>query len=185
MACRYVEVLSMLKEIKKLTRKRRKRQRGYSLIELVIVLVVTGIVLITTMPFFKASVKSYVNIRAGKTLQQAARIAFNRFLAELKLIESSLDIDYGYENEIRFDLPSQSNINYRLNGGILERMGKKLIDGVQTFQLRYFRENGSEKSPGFSYDSDIWRIYVKLVVGDEITALILEGNITPRNIHFD
>lgn len=158
-------------------------ERGLTIVEFVIVTVVTGIVMVSVLPFFRVNVDSYVSIRKGKDLQQMARIGFNRMMAEMKLIESSLDIDYGYSDEIRFDIPTQNNINYELDNYVLEREGEKLVEGVQSLQFRYFRENGTEKGAGFWWDSDVWRVHVTMIVGDGSTNMTLQGQVSPRNIH--
>lgn len=158
-------------------------EAGLTIVEFVVVTVVTGVLVVTVLPFFRVNVDSYINIRKGKDLHQMARIGFNRMMAEMKLIEGSLEIDYGYSDEIRFDIPTQNNINYELDNYVLEREGEKLIEGVQSLQFRYYREDGTQKSSGFWWDSDVWRIHVTMVVGDGSSNITLQGQVSPRNIH--
>lgn len=158
-------------------------ENGFSLIEFIVITVIIGIITVTTLPFIRGSVEAYVNVRAGKELVQAARIGFNRMLAEMRMIGSSAEIDYGYSNEIRFDLPTQSNINYEWEDGLLKREGEKLVEGVQNFRFRYYRSDGTEKSPGFWYSSEIWRIDIEMTVGDGTKNIVIEGQVSPRNFH--
>ena len=160
-----------------------RKREGFTLIEFVVVTVVTGLIVVTTVPFFKIGVESYLRIRAGKDIQQMGRIGFNRMIAEMKLIEASLDIDYGYSNSIRFDIPNQNNINYDFESGALAREGEILVQGVQSFQLTYFRADGSQKSSGFWYDSDVWRVHIEMEVGDGDNNMVFKGQVSPRNIH--
>ncbi len=158
-------------------------ETGLSLIEFVVVTLVIGIITATSLPFIRGSVNAYVNVRAGKELVQSARIGFSRMLAEMRMIEGSMEIDYGYSNEIRFDLPNQSNINYEWEYGLLKREGQKLVEGVQDFSFTYYKSDGSEKSPGFWYTDDVWRIEVEMTVGDGTNNIVIKGQVSPRNFH--
>ena len=173
----------MLQRIKRFIERWNSDQRGFSLIEFVVITIIVGIITVTMLPFIRGSVESYVNVRAGKELVQAARIGFGRMLAEMRMIENSAEIDYGYSNEIRFDLPGQSNINYEWEDGLLKREGAKLVEGVQNLQFKYHRSDGTEKSPGFWYDTDVWRIDISMTVGDGTKNILIEGQVSPRNFH--
>lgn len=145
--------------------------------------VIMGILMVTILPFFKVSVNAYVQVRAGKDSVQAARIGFNRMMAEMRLIEDSDEIDCGYSYEIRFDLPTQNNINYTFEDGMLKREGEKLVEGVQSLVIQYYRANGSQKSSGFWYDDDVWRIQIIMVAGDGTNNITMRGQVSPRNFH--
>ncbi len=161
-----------------------RSERGWTLIELVVVIVVTGILAVTTLPLFRAGIDSYIYTRAGKDILQSSRIGFKRMMAEMRMIEASLEIDWGTSTQIRFDLPSQSNITYRYQNGRLERDGEKLVNYVQGFVIRYYKEDGSEKSSPFWSDSDVWRIQLEMEVGDGDDNLVLRAQVSPRNIHY-
>jgi len=157
-------------------------EEGFTLIELVVVIVITGILAVTALPFFKVGVDSYIRTRAGKDILQSARIGLNRMMAEMKMIDASQDIDLGYNSQIQFDLPSTSNITYRFQNGRLERNGKKLVEYVQNFVIRYYKQDGSQRSTPFASVSDVWRIQVEMEVGDGTTDLVLTAQVSPRNI---
>ncbi len=155
-----------------------------TLMELVVVIVVMGVVAITTVPFFRVNVDSYLSVRGGKDALQSARIGYNRMMNELKMLENSLNIDNGYSHKFRFDLPQQNNINYTFDSGVLTREGQVLVSGVQSFVVKYYKEDGSMKSTPFFYDSDVWRIKIEMEVGDGTDNFYLQGQVSPRNIHF-
>ena len=162
-----------------------KGSAGLTLVELVIVIAVMGIIILATTPFFKMHVKSYVSVSEGKDLMQSARIGFNRMIVEMRMIEAAIEIDEGHSHKIQFDLPHQNNINYTFESGQLKREGIKLIHGVQSFVIRYYRADGTLKNTPFSYDSDVWRIEVEMEVGDGEDNLVLHRQVTPRNIHYN
>ena len=156
-----------------------------TLMELVVVIVVMGVVSITTVPFFRVNVDSYISVRGGKDALQSARIGYNRMMNEIKMLEASLDIDNGYSNKFQFDLPHQSNINYTYESGTLTREGQVLVSGVRSFVVKYYKEDGSLKNTPFFYDSDVWRIKIEMEVGDGTDNFYLQGQVSPRNVHFN
>ncbi len=163
----------------------KRRDAGFSLIELVVGIAVAGIVMAAVLPFFRANVGSYIRVRAGKDMMQSARIGFNRMLAEMNEITSSIEIDYGYSTQIQFDTPDENNINYAYTSGQLKREGVRLVNGVRSFQITYYLENGSVKGTPFSSDSDVWRIRIQMEVGDDQNKMLLRAEVSPRNIHYD
>jgi hypothetical protein len=159
---------------------------GFTIMELVITLVVSAIILTAVLPFFKVSVDSYTNARMGKDILQSARIGWNRMLTEMKAIVGSTEIDKAYSDQIQFDLPGETNINYVYNHTYkqLEREGEKMIWGVQSFALTYYNKDGNQISTPFTARNDVWRIKVRMEVGYEDQILVLtETNISPRNFY--
>ena len=172
-----------MQQIKKITRAL-IADRGFTIMELVIVLVVMGIIFTAIMPYFQVNVDNYTNARFGKDLLQSTRIGWNRMMEELKEMEGPEEIDRGEDTAIQFDIPGNSNINYDYNSTYkqLEREGVKLIWGVQSFNIEYYDKNGSLISTPFSNRSDVWRLKIQMEVGygDQI-IVFTEGQICPRN----
>jgi hypothetical protein len=104
-------------------------------------------------------------------------------MAEMRLIETSGMIDYGYSDEIQFDLPGENNITYQFSGGQLLRESKILVDGVRNFTISYYKADGSQKATPFWWENDIWRIRVEMEVGDDESQMILTGQVSPRKFH--
>ncbi|MCK5145888.1 type II secretion system protein [bacterium] len=161
------------------------KEHGFTLMELIIVLLCTSIIMAATIPLFKVQTESYVDAREGKKLMQEARIGFNRLISEMRQITESTEIDWGRSNSIQFDLPYQDNIEYEVDSGSLERINTRLVDGVRSFNLTYYREDGSQISTPFFFSTDVWRIKILLEVGDDDNQVRLESQITPRNFHYN
>jgi prepilin-type N-terminal cleavage/methylation domain-containing protein len=163
-----------------------RREHGFTLTELVIVTVVSGILLMAAVPFFKLNVDSYVEIKAKKDMMQSARMAFSRMMAELHRIEDSLDISNGDVSQITFDVPDDGLgfITYELSGNEILRQGQKFLGPVNNFILKYYGDDGTEKWTPFQYHSDVWRVYVEVVVGEGSSNLSLRGLVSPRNFHY-
>jgi prepilin-type N-terminal cleavage/methylation domain-containing protein len=158
-------------------------QSGMTLAEVVIVIVVSGILVVTILPFFRMNVESYVKVRFAKDMIQSSRIGFNKMIAEMQRIENSTHIDYGYANEIQFDIPGDNNITYQYLNGQLQREGVRLVEGVRGFQIRYFRSDGTEMAPPLYWDPDVWLMRVELDVGNEDYNMVLKAAVSPRKFH--
>ena len=171
--------------IKKIKTNLFKNEDGVTLIELAFILVVVGLIVVAVLPFFKTNVRSYMAVTMTKDAVQSGRIGFNRMMNELKRLESSLDIDFGYTDQIQFDLPHQSDINYTFENLQLTREGEALIEDVQTFEFKFYREDGTERICPFISVSDVWRIEVTMAVGDGVDNVEFRGQVSPRNIHFN
>lgn len=159
--------------------------RGITLVELMITLMLVGILVLTVTPFFRVNLSSYFNIKSEKEMLQSARIGFNRIMAEMQQIEGPVDITYASSARIDFNRPGGGgSVVYEYSGGQLQRQGVKLLGGVQSFIMKYYRADGTEKSTPFSYDSDVWRIQIEMVVENRDKHLHLRGQISPRSFHY-
>jgi prepilin-type N-terminal cleavage/methylation domain-containing protein len=161
-------------------------QRGFSLVEAIVVIIVMGIIIVSIVPFFHINVKAYVGVKAGKDIIQSARIGYRRMINELQQIVLSEDITNGSTSQIDFDIPDDGlgTITYAFSGGILTRQGHPLVGNVQSFTIRYYTADGTEKYTPFYGDTDVWRIEIEMLVGNEDTALLLRAQVSPRNVHY-
>ncbi len=161
------------------------KERGMTMIELVIAMVIAAIILVSMVPFFHVNINSYVQAKKGKETTQSARVGFNRMSNDLVRLTSSLFIDVGTLTAIRFDLPTENDIVYMLYNGKVLRKGVKLIKNVSSLEFHYYTEDGTEKTVPFLSDSDVWRIEMEMVVDDGINTVTFKKQISPRNIHFE
>ncbi|MCD6116314.1 prepilin-type N-terminal cleavage/methylation domain-containing protein [bacterium] len=166
-----------------------RREEGFSLMELVVVIVVIGIISATLLPFLKANINAYLSVRSGKDLIQSTRIGIERMIAEIRTVQSSNDIDFGLADDIQFDTPSYSNIEYQLNSGAIKRSEglfgtmSKVIVGVKNFNITYYDEAGSVISPFYWPRNDIRRVKIDITVGDDSHSYELSTQISPRNFY--
>jgi len=165
------------------------REEGFSLMEIVIVIVVVGVISATLIPFLKINISAYLSVRSGKDLIQSTRIGIERMIAEMRTIPKADDIDFGLPDEIQFDTPSYANINYELYSGAIVRSEglfgtmSKVIVGVKSFNLTYYDEAGNVISPFYWPRSDIRRIKIDITVGDDTHNYELSTQISPRNFY--
>lgn len=157
--------------------------------ELVIVIVVVGVISVTLLPFFRININSYLTVRAGKDLMQSSRIGLERMLAELGTVPASSDIDFGLSDEIQFDTPMYSNVNYEFRDGALVRSEglfggvSKVVIGVKSFQISFYDEAGTQIPSFYWPRNDIRRIQLEMTVGDDDRDYELCTQIAPRNFY--
>jgi len=163
--------------------------KGFTLMELVVVMVVVGVLSVTIVPFIKVNIKSYIQVRDGKNALQAARIALNRMVEEMKRLQRSSDISWGFSHSIQFTMQDGTTIAYRTASvdhiPVIRRTenssSSTLLEGVRAFNLTYFLSDGSQKSPPFWWPSDVWRIKIQIEVGTDEQHFTLSKQVTPRN----
>jgi prepilin-type N-terminal cleavage/methylation domain-containing protein len=166
----------------------KKHEYGFTLIELVIVIVVSAILIVATLPLFRSSISAFVTTKDVKQKLQSARIAIARLTAELQRVESGQDIISGTATDITFwapDLGLSTNLAYTFSENTIYRNGTKFIDNVNSVSIKYYEDDGTEKTPPVMYDSSIWRIeiVIGITVGNKV--MYLNSQVSPRNIHYN
>lgn len=162
-----------------------RMETGITLIEMAVVVVVTGIIIVAILPYIKVNVNSYTSISMGKHTTQSARIAFSRMLSEMKMVERWQDLDVCRSSRISFDIPGESNIYYRFTDGVLTRNDEIFLELVHRFVLKYYESDGTDMGSWFWDYWNIWRIEIEMEVGDGENNLVLQGQVSPRGIHYN
>lgn len=162
-----------------------RKQDGFTLIELVVVLALTGVLVAAISPFIYTNVDAFIKIRAGKNVVQGARIGLMRMTEELK---RATYIDYGYSDRIRFDFvkpdgTSENNIVYEYyeDEAVLTRNDEPLIPLVQDFTIKYWNINDGLINPGYS-TAGIRRVEIEISVGTPEIYTMIEAQVAPRMI---
>ena len=124
----------------------KKNQTGFTLIELVVVILMTGVLVAAITPFIHTNVKAFIQIRIGKRIAQGARVGLLRLTEELK---RATEITDSGSSKIEFDYKETvggptRNIIYEYQGEFLTRGDDEaIIAAVQGFHLTYYDESGS------------------------------------------
>ena len=153
-----------------------KQNKGYTIMELVVVMFAMSVITAAIAPFIKVNVDSYLNVTETKFGIQTARISFNKMLSELRLYANNDNIDRAYSDRIRFTRGSSGEvIDYRYyvedgEGGIFiaDETGSllsppdydPLIGGVESFSIDYYDNAGGSAGS----ISNIWRIEIHMEV---------------------
>ena len=170
-----------------------KSRRGFTLVELVIVIVVMGIVIVAITPFLRVNLASYIAVQSGKRNMDMARIGFNRMITELKRIQNPNTIEgvlsptsitftgtfyksgnwYSRNLNLTWDSNAQTvtrdDID-RLSGPII------LVNNVTAFQIEYFDRDNAVAATA----TDVWRIRLSMTAGTGSDAMTFVQEIHPK-----
>jgi prepilin-type N-terminal cleavage/methylation domain-containing protein len=172
------------KKQKKYTLLYNKQQRGFSLIELMVVVVILGIIVLGLVTFFTGGVKSWVAGQSQLEAQRNARWVMDRMVREIReadYIENSSTSSY-----IDFHTPFSGTISYSLLGGSdLKRGSNTMISNVQSLTFSYF-DNSSNPVDSSEPDkkSKVSKVHIDLQVNvdkDSNPDITLNSDIDLRN----
>ena len=163
-----------------LTPPRRRREPGFTLPELLIVIVVASIVAVAFSTMFIEAVKTYQFMDAEKDMLEDARYAEERVSRELKRVKDNTSITAASATTLAFvdrgnatvsfswSGVSGANLLYTKNGS-----SQTLAKGVDSLAFQYWTKNGAAATPILSPSAtDIWRvtIYMRLIKGSQTVA---------------
>ena len=165
-----------------------KNQKGFSLIEMMLVVVVLGVIVLGLVTFFTGGTKSWVAGQYQLTAQRNARQAMDRMVREIReasdIIASSTS-----SIEINFNTPWSTDLKYSWSGDEgdpILRGDNPLINDVQSLNFKYFDALDVEVIPTLSNEtaSKISKIHINLEVDmdkDGNPDVTLNTNVNLRN----
>jgi prepilin-type N-terminal cleavage/methylation domain-containing protein len=107
-----------------------KRQRGFSLVELVLVIMIIGVLSVFISKFIAATLNSYINAQNVTDTTWQLRLAYIRLLRDIRQIRSPSDVTNLTSNELTFVDMSGASFDYIFNGTQLTLNGQVLADGI-------------------------------------------------------
>ena len=161
-----------------------KQQRGFSLIELMVVVVILGIIVLGLVTFFTGGVKSWVAGQSQLEAQRSARWVMDRMVREIReadYVENSSTSSY-----IDFHTPFDETISYSLSGSSdLKRGSNTMISDVQSLTFSYFDNSSSPiDSSESDKESKVSKVHIDLQVDvdqDSNPDITLNADVNLRN----
>ena len=147
-----------------------KNQKGFSLIEMMVVVVILGLIVLGLVTFFTGGAKSWVAGQSQLKAQREARQAIDRMVREIregKNIISSSDGDTIVVSIPYFDTANPDDyyeVTYSLSDTTIKRGNIPLIDNVLISGediFEYYDSSGIEINPP---DSTVSKIHINLKV---------------------
>jgi prepilin-type N-terminal cleavage/methylation domain-containing protein len=157
-----------------------KNKRGFTLIELVLVIILLGIVSIALTSAFVPTMQTSVTVDTRKDALQNARLGMERMLREIREARS---IAAGFNGtSLTFINAANTTITYSWSGVALAPLQRSTVDlacCVQSFALTYLQKDGSAAAT----PAQVWRILADLqvMVGSETVEFRSEVN--PKNVY--
>lgn len=165
-----------------------KNQKGFSLIEMMVVVAVLGVIVLGLVTFFTGGTKSWVAGQYQLTAQRNARQAMDRMVREIReasdIIASSTS-----SIEINFNTPWSTDMKYSWSGDEgdpILRGVNPLINDVQSLNFKYFDALDIEVVPTLSDEtaSKISKVHIDLSIDvdkDSNPDITLNTNVNLRN----
>lgn len=157
--------------------RRRRLEAGFTLAELVIVIVVVSVAGIAFASMFVEAVKTYQYVDAEKGMLQEARYAEERIARELKRVKDRYSVVTAGPTTFTFIDRSSATISFSWSGvsgaDLLYTKGgssRTLAAGVDSLAFGYWKDDGTGAAPVVAPSAtDIWRVtvYLRLVKGTQ------------------
>jgi prepilin-type N-terminal cleavage/methylation domain-containing protein len=155
-----------------------KKTTGFTLIEMVIVLVLVGIITVIFSRFLITAVNSYITAKNVIDANGQALLAIERMTRDIRAVRSSSDITTATSSQITFTDSSGTSITYALSGTSLRRNSQVLADGISTLTLAYADRNGTTTATL----ANIRYITITLNVTQGNTNFNAKSSVYPRNL---
>jgi prepilin-type N-terminal cleavage/methylation domain-containing protein len=174
----------------------RENQKGFSLIEMMVVVVILGLIVLGLVTFFTGGAKSWVAGQSQLTAQRNARQAMDRMVREIR---EGKGITTGSETSITVNIPhfdvngnidSYNDVSFDLYGGTtIRRDTIPLINNVLKISgediFKYYDSSGIKyDSPDSTTLPTISKIHINLKVdvdGDNNPDITLNTDVNLRN----
>jgi len=111
-----------------------KNQKGFSLIEMMVVVVILGLIVLGLVTFFTGGTKSWVAGQSQLKAQREARQAIDRMVREIR--EAS-EVTTNTDTKIIFNTPWETGVTYELSGNTINRNSNPLINNVSNLDFDY------------------------------------------------
>ena len=178
-----------------------KGKEGFTLIEIVLVIVIIAVLAGILIEPFRLGMQSYVGIETRADLTAQAREATTRMVRELRNIQkkanntpniwcSSPDAPKG--SQIRFVDVQDNDIKFKATGPQLKReeintsANNILADKVSSFQFRYFNGSNAELTPSPALTAaqcdDVRRILVIMAMNEGTETVTMTGQAFLRDL---
>ena len=110
------------------------KQKGFSLIEMMVVVVILGLIVLGLVTFFTGGAKSWV---AGQSQLEAQRNARQAMDIMVREIREASEVTTKDDTKIIFDTPWVTGITYELLSNTINRNNIPLINNVSNLDFEY------------------------------------------------
>jgi prepilin-type N-terminal cleavage/methylation domain-containing protein len=163
-----------------LTPRPRRAAPGFTLPELLIVIVIASVAAVAFSAMFLEAVKTYQFMDAEKSMLEDARYAEERVTRELKRVKDNTSIGTATSTTLTFTDRANATVSFSWSGVsgadlLYTKSGSSqiLAKGVDSLAFQYWKQNGTAATPVVSPSAtDIWRVtvYMRLIKGSQTVA---------------
>jgi prepilin-type N-terminal cleavage/methylation domain-containing protein len=162
---------------------RKSNKNGFSLIELMVVVVILSLIVLGLVTFFTGGARSWIAGQSQIEAQRNARQAMDIMVRQIR--EANKIYSTSRSSEIYFHTPFDGDISFSLLGRDLKRINNIMISNVQGLIFTYLDNSGSTVDPTDSdKESKVSKVHINLQVDvdqDNNPDITLNSDIDLRN----
>lgn len=114
-----------------------KKQKGFSLIEMMVVVAIIGLIVLGLVTFFTGGARSWVAGQSQLEAQRNARQAMDRMVKEIREGDSIASGSNATSITVNYLTLGKSSVTYSLSDNTISRESSPLIDNVKTLKFTY------------------------------------------------
>jgi prepilin-type N-terminal cleavage/methylation domain-containing protein len=166
-----------------------RRSRGVTLIELIMVIVLSGAVMIIGAGLVSQSAQSFSTADNVTEMGWQGRVALERMEQEIRAVASTASITTWTATALTFTNTVGTSIGYTLAGSTLQRtqaptaapQPQPLADNITSLGFTYWDRSGTQVIPGVGSVTNIYYITVTLGVAKGDVSSAFRTTVYPRN----
>lgn len=121
-------------------------QRGFTLIEFIIVIVILAVLSVITLPIIQAGFNGYFVQRDLVDANWQGRLALSRMARDIRNIPSVGNISLASGSQFTFQDNTNTTVDYTLSGTTLQRNAIALANGIGSVTFDYYNSSGAVAS---------------------------------------
>lgn len=157
---------------------RRNQQSGFTLVELIMVIIITGLITAAVSQIIAQGFNAYLSGKNATEADWQGRVAMERMARDLRMIQSPSSITTATSNQIVYTDTTGTSITYQLSGTTLQRNSQTLATGINSLTLSYFDKTGTSTGTLTA----IRYITISLNITQSNANYTLTTSIYPRNL---
>lgn len=154
-----------------------KRICGFTIIELIIVIVILSILAVIALPMLSSGFNAYFTARNLSDANWQGRLALARITRDLRALTSNNNITTATATQLTFINNANTSVSYTISGSNLERNALTLANGVNSVTFDYYTSAGAATA----VIANIVYISITLNITQNNTNITLEAVVDLRN----
>lgn len=118
-------------------------QNGFTLVELIIVIVILGILVVVTEPLLQSGFDAYFTQRNITEANWQESLALSRMKRDIRGMPTLANITMATSSELAFTDSENESVDYTLSGTNLLRNTDVLASGVNSISFAYYNRYGA------------------------------------------
>ncbi len=163
-------------------KRKRKNCRGFTIIELITVIALSGIIVGLLARFVVQGMDTYHFVDDRKTLLRDARLAVHFMNRDFRQVKADAGIQNATATQFRFTNYDEDDITYQYADNKITRNGYTLADHLTSFQLRYLRADDGYMTLPVTSDSlaYIWNVEAEFTISADDHSRRMLVKVYPR-----